>query len=55
MKEYLKYGSFPFQCMNNSQKNDFRRMGSRYKYIEKGDKLMRSVITKKKKGFKNEM
>ena len=39
--------------MNNSQKNDFRRMASRYQYIRNGDKLMRSVITKKK-GFEHE-
>ena len=29
-------------------------MASCYKYIPNGDKLMKSVITKKKKGFDNE-
>ena len=54
MKEYLKYGSLPFQHMNHSQKNDFKWMASHYKYVSTGDKLMKNVITKKKKGFDNE-
>ena len=54
MKEYLKYGSLPFEHMNHSQKNDFRWMASQYKYVKNGDKLMKNVITKKKKGFDNE-
>ena len=53
MKEYLKHGSLPFECMNHSQKMDFKQMASQYKYIPKGDKLMKNVITKKKKGFDN--
>ena len=28
MKEYLKHGSLPFECMNHSQKMDFKCMGS---------------------------
>ena len=35
-------------------KMDFKQMASHYKYIPKGDKLMKNVITKKKKGFDNE-
>ena len=54
MKEYLKHGSLPFECMNHSQKMDFKWMASCYKYIPKGDKLMKNVITKKKKVFDNE-
>ena len=54
MKEYLKHGSLPFECMNHSQKMDFKCMASWYKYIHNGDKLMKNVITKKKKGFDNE-
>ena len=53
MKEYLKYGSLAFECMNHSQKNDFKQMASHYKYVPTGDKLMKNVITKKK-GFDNE-
>ena len=54
MKEYLKHGSLPFECMNHSQKMYFKQMASCYKYIPKGDKLMKNVITKKKKGFDKE-
>ena len=54
MKEYLKYGSMPFECMNHSQKNDFKQMASHYKYVPTGDKLIKNVITKKKKRFNNE-
>ena len=54
MKEYLKYGSLPFECMNHSQKKDFKQMACHYKYVPTGDKLMKNVITKKKKGFNNE-
>ena len=35
MKEYKRYGTYPFQCMGNSQRNDFRRMASRYTYIKR--------------------
>ena len=54
MKEYKRYGTYPFEHMNHSQRTDFRRTASRYLYIEKGNKMMMSVITKKKKGFENE-
>ena len=48
MKEYKKYGTFPFKRM----KNDFRRMASHYQYVEKRDILPRSIITKKKWAWK---
>ena len=54
MKEYKKYGTYPFEQMNKTQRNDFRHMACHYKYVEKGDKLLKNIITKKKKGLDNE-
>ena len=54
MKEYKKHGTLPFEQMNKTQRNDFRCMACHYKYVEKGDKLLKNIITKKKKGLDNE-
>ena len=54
MKEYKKYGTYPFEQMNKTQRNDFRHMACCYEYVEKGDKLLKNIITKKKKGLDNE-
>ena len=40
--------------MNKTQKNDFRCMACHYEYVDKGDKLLKNIITKKKKGLGNE-
>ena len=39
--------------MNKTQRNDFIHMACHYKYVEKGDKLLKNIITKKKKGLDN--
>ena len=54
MKEYKKHGTLPFEQMNKTQRNDFRCMACHYEYVEKGDKLLKNIITKKKKGLDNE-
>ena len=54
MKEYKKHGTYPFEQMNKTQRNDFRCMACHYEYVEKGDKLLKNIITKKKKGLDNE-
>ena len=54
MKEYKKHGTLPFEQMNKTQRNDFRCMAHHYEYVEKGGKLLKNIITKKKKGLDNE-
>ena len=50
-----KIWQLPIQEHEQFTEKYFRRMGSRYKYIEKGDKLMRSVVTKQKRALKMNM
>ena len=54
MKEYKKCGTYPFEQMNKTQRNDFRCMACHYEYVEKGDKLLKNIITKKNKRLDNE-
>ena len=54
MKEFKRFGTYPFEQMNKTQKNDFRCMACCYEYVDKGDKLLTNIITKKKKGLGNE-
>ena len=54
MKEFKRFGTYPFERMNKQQKNDFRCMACHYEYVDKGDKLLKNIITKKKKGLGNE-
>ena len=48
MKEYKKYGTYPFEQMNKTQRNDFRCMACHYEYVEKGDKLLKNCYNKEK-------
>ena len=48
MKEYKKYGTYPFEQMNKAQRNDFRHVACHYEYVEKGDKLLKKHCNKEK-------